>query len=92
MMARRGWQRWVASTGVGREVVKRNVHRLAGFERLDVLDEERRFQGVRMVVVERGALLQPEVVPIAVVTVVLQHDYVLGAQAVHDAADDRRLP
>jgi hypothetical protein len=52
-------------------------------------DEERCFQGVRMVVVEGGPLLQPEVVPIAVVAVVLQDDHVFRAQAVDDATDDR---
>jgi len=56
-----------------------------------VLDQERGLERVGVVVVERRALFQPQIVAIAVVTVVLEDDDVLGAQAVHDPADDGGL-
>ena len=44
-----------------------------------------------MVVVERGALLEPQVVPIAVVAIVLEHGDLVVAQAVDDAPHDGGL-
>ena len=41
-----------------------------------------------VVVVEHGALFEPQVVAIAVVTVVLEDDDVFRAEAIDDPADD----
>jgi hypothetical protein len=44
-----------------------------------------------MVVIERGALLEPEVEPIAIVAIMLEHRNRDVAQTVHDPPDDRGL-
>ena len=45
-----------------------------------------------MVVVERGAFLEPQIVAIAIVPIVLQEGDVLEAQAVDDSPDDCVFP
>ena len=73
------------------EVVERHLDRLAGLEVLKVPDQQGSLEGVGVVVVERGALFESQVVAIAVVTVVLEDDDVFRAQAVYNPADDSRL-
>ncbi len=46
---------------------------------------------VGMIVVERSPLLEAEIVPIAVIPIVLEDRDLLVADALDDAADDRRL-
>ena len=91
MMARRGWQRWVSAAGVAGEVVKRHLDGLAGLEVLKVPDQQGGLERVGVVVIERGAIFEPQVVAIAVVTVVLEDDDVFRAEAVYDPTDDSGL-
>ena len=42
-----------------------------------------------MIVVERGALLEPQIVAIAIIPVVIEHGDLVVADALDDAADDR---
>ena len=44
-----------------------------------------------MIVVERGAFFEAEIVAIAVIAIVLEHNDLLRTQAVDDAPDDRRF-
>ncbi len=81
----------VGPAGVAREVVARDVDRPSLAQRRHVLDEEIRFERVGMIVVERGALLEPQPRIVAVILVVLEEADLFGAQAVHDPANDRRL-
>ncbi len=44
-----------------------------------------------MIVVERGPLLEPQIVAVAVVAIVLEDDDLLWTEAVDDVPDDGRL-
>ena len=74
MIARRG------ATGLGRrpagvagEVVERRLDGAPALQLVDVPDHQVGLERIGMVVVERGALLEPQVVAIAIVAVVLEH-------------------
>ena len=59
--------------GVPGEVVHRRLNRAARPQLVNVADHQVRLQRIRMIVIERGALLEPQVVAIAVVAIVLEH-------------------
>src|SRR5262249_23191812 len=46
---------------------------------------------VGVVVVEGQSLLEPQIVPIAIVAIVIQHGHARIVQRIHDLPDDRRL-
>ena len=63
----------------------------AGAQLVQMADEQIRLERVRVIVVERGPLLERQIVAVAVVAVVLEHDDLLGAEAVDNLPDDGRL-
>ena len=77
--------------GVPREVVLRHFHRLARLERPHVLHHQVGFERVGMVVVERGALLEPQIIPIAVVAVVIEPRHLFKSKAVNNPPHHRGL-
>ncbi len=77
--------------GVAREVVNRRFHFAAVLERLHVPDEQVGLERIGVVVVERGALFEAQVVAIAIVAVVFEDADLVAAEAVDDAFDDRGL-
>ena len=92
MIARRGETRLAHRLALEPgEVVHRQFDRAAGPQLVQVSDEEVGLERVRVVVVEGGALLEPKVVAVAIVAVVLEHDDLLGSQALDDLPDDGRL-
>ncbi len=78
-------------TGKAREVVDRELDRPVGPELEQVADEEVRLERVRMIIIQRGTLLEPQIVAITVVTIVLEDDDLLWSEAVDDVTDDGRL-
>ena len=73
MIARRGRSvSRVRRPRVAREVVHRRLDRLAGAQLLHVPHHQVGFERIGMVVVERRALFESQVVPVAVVAVVLE--------------------
>jgi len=76
---------------VTREIVPRQLDRTARLQFLHVLDHEVRFEGAGMVVVEGGALLDPQIVAVAIITIVVEHGDLLQAQAVDNALHHRGL-
>ena len=92
MMARRGETGRVSGLPrVAREVVDRHVHRLAAAQRLDVPHEKIRLQRIRMIVVERRPLLEPQVVAVAIVAIVLEDGHLIVADALDDPPHDGGL-
>ena len=77
--------------GKTREVVDRELDRPVGPELVQVVDEEVRLERIRMIVIERGTLLEPQIVAVTVVPIVLENDDLLWSEAVDDVPDDGRL-
>ncbi len=78
-------------TGKAREVVDRELDRPAGPELVQVVDEEVRLERIRMIVIERGTLLEPQIVAVTVVPIVLEDDDLLWTETVDDVPHDGRL-
>jgi hypothetical protein len=76
---------------VAREVVDRRFDGAAGAQLVDVTNEEVGLERVGMVVVERRALFEPEIVPILVVPIVIEDGDAIVAERIDDASDDRGL-
>ncbi len=76
---------------VQREVVDGRLDGPPPAQVLDVPHHEVGFEGVGMVVVERGTFLEAQVVAIPVVAVVFEHGHVAVAEAADDALHDRGL-
>ena len=92
MIARRGSTvSVVVRRDVAREVVERRFDRAAGLQLGDVPDHQVGLERVGMVVVERGAILEPQVEAIAVVAIVVEDGDAVGAERLDDAADDGGL-
>ncbi len=77
---------------VPREIVLRHVHGRSRFQRAHVRDHEIRFERVGMIVVERGTLLEAQVVAIAVVAIVIQQRHLLRSEAVDNPPDHGGFP
>jgi hypothetical protein len=54
-------------------------------------DEEIGFERIGMVIIERGALFEAQIIAIAVVPIVFEYGHLVIADALDDAADDRCL-
>ncbi len=65
---------------------------MAALQLAHVTDQQVRFERIGMVVVERGALLEAQVVAIAIVAIVLEQRHVFGTETVDDPPHDGRLP
>jgi len=79
------------AAGVAGEVVFGRIDRAPVLQLADVVDEQIGLERVGMVVVERGALLEAEIVAVAIVAVVVEDHHIVGAEALDDAADDGGL-
>ena len=75
---------------MGGKVVDRNPDRLPRAKQLQVADQQRRLEGVGVVVVELGARFRVQLGPVVVVGVVLQEGGVLG-EGLRQASRDRGL-
>ncbi len=73
------------------EIVGRRFDVASRAETADVLDQQVRLERVGVVVVQRGALLEAQIVAVAVVPVVFEDGHLLRAQAFDDAPDDGGL-
>ena len=92
MMARRGGTVSVVDPPhVAGEVVERRLDGAAGLELGDVPDHQVGLERVGMVLVERGAILEPQIEPVAVVAIVIEDRDRVGPERLDDAADDGGL-
>ncbi len=71
-----------------REVVHGRFDRPSGAQLVQVAHQQVGLERVGMVVVERGALFEPEIVAIAIVPIVLEDRDLVIADALDDPADD----
>jgi hypothetical protein len=78
-------------TAVRLEIVERHLDPAPVLQRREVLDEELRLQGLGVIEVELGSLVQREVGAIAVVRVVLHHRHAIDWQRRSDRLRYRGL-